>query len=108
MIGRVHPPVVSKWTTLFLLQRSHGRSSTCHLSHLIGASSHALDLTKVCRRGMRCVAAGCNSNAARLFELYRCDDQVVKRDFKQINSQSLVELGRFMIGHVGLGEPMRE
>lgn len=108
-----------------------------YLSDLIGALSHALDLTEGLPPGhaLRCCwlgmhigkeagmsdvdlhalyytlllkDAGCSSNAARLFELYRCDDRIVKRDFKQVDSQSLVELGRFMMGHVGLGEPMRD
>ncbi|HES76136.1 MAG TPA: HD domain-containing protein [bacterium] len=108
-----------------------------HLSELIGALSHALDMTEGLPPGhsLRCCwlgmhigieagmgiselqtlyytlllkDAGCSSNAARLFELYRCDDLIVKRDFKSVNSQSIMELGRFMIGHVGLGESLRE
>jgi len=108
-----------------------------YLSDLIGALSHALDLTEGLPPGhaMRCCwlgmhigieaglnddellslyytlllkDAGCSSNAARLFQLYRCDDHVVKRDFKQIDSQSMMDLAQFMIGHAGLGESMRD
>ena len=108
-----------------------------HLSELIGALSHALDITEGLPPGhaLRCCwlgmhigieagmeadalqalyyalllkDAGCSSNAARLFALYRSDDLIVKRDFKSVDSQSLLELGRFMIGHVGLGEPLRD
>lgn len=108
-----------------------------HLSELIGALSHALDLTEGLPPGhaLRCCwlgmhigrearmddaalhtlyytlllkDAGCSSNAARLFALYRCDDLLVKRDFKTVDSQSLLELGRFMLGHAGLGEPLRQ
>lgn len=106
------------------------------LSEIIGALSYALDLTeglpaghclRSCWVGMHVGAqldldvdelshlyytlllkdAGCSSNAARLFELYGADDRVVKSDFKMVDSQSVLHLGRFVLSHAGAGESMR-
>jgi hypothetical protein len=97
------------------------------LSAIIGALSYALDLTEGLPAGhsLRCCwigihvgeqlgmdnealshlyytlllkDAGCSSNAARLFELYGTDDHQVKRDFKQVDTDSMLRLGRFEIG----------
>ena len=107
------------------------------LSEIIGSLSYALDLTeglppghslRCCWIGMHVGAelglggeelshlyytlllkdAGCSSNAARLFELYGHDDRRVKRDFKQVDSQSLLQLGRFVLQHTGIGKSMHE
>lgn len=52
--------------------------------------------------------AGCSSNAARLWELYGGDDHLVKNDYKIVDSQSVVELGRFVLRHAGAGAALRE
>lgn len=107
------------------------------LSAIIGSLSYALDLTEGLPAGhsLRCCwvgmhvgrqmgmdnealshlyytlllkDAGCSSNAARLFELYGTDDRQVKRDFKQIDTDSLMRLGRFVLSHVGVGKSLRE
>jgi putative nucleotidyltransferase with HDIG domain len=107
------------------------------LSAIIGSLSYALDLTEGLPAGhsLRCCwvgmhvgrqmgmdnealshlyytlllkDAGCSSNAARLFELYGTDDRQVKRDFKQVDTDSLMRLGRFVLSHVGVGKSLRE
>lgn len=107
------------------------------LSEIIGSLSYALDLTEGlppghCLRscwvgmhigrqyGMESAAlshlyytillkdAGCSSNAARLFELYRSDDRAVKNDFKQVDTDSLFQLGKFVLSHVGVGKSLHE
>ncbi len=107
------------------------------LSAIIGSLSYALDLTeglpaghslRCCwvgmhvgeRMGMDSEAlshlyytlllkdAGCSSNAARLFELYGTDDRQVKRDFKLVDTDSLMRLGRFVMSHVGVGKSLHE
>ncbi|MHB1075604.1 HD-GYP domain-containing protein [Thiobacillus sp.] len=107
------------------------------LSAIIGALSYALDLTEGLPAGhsLRCCwvgmhvgqqlgmdsaalshlyytlllkDAGCSSNAARLFELYGTDDRQVKRDFKQVDTDSLMRLGRFVLSHVGVGKSLHE
>jgi len=99
-------------------------------SELIGALSHALDLTegqpkghciRVCWIGTRIgmslglpVAAlrdlyytlllkdlGCSSNAARICELYLTDDLAFKRDFKTVGA-GLPDVLRFVFAHTGL------
>ena len=99
-------------------------------SELIGALSHALDLTegqpkghcmRVCWIGMHIgmdiglgVPAlrelyyalllkdlGCSSNAARICELYLTDDLAFKRDFKTVGD-GLPQVLRFVFGHTGL------
>ena len=107
------------------------------LSAIIGSLSYALDLTEGLPAGhsLRCCwvgmhvgrqmgmdsealshlyytlllkDAGCSSNAARLFELYGADDRQVKRDFKQVDTDSLMRLGRFVLSHVGVGKSLHE
>lgn len=106
------------------------------LAELIGALSHALDLTEGQPRGhcIRCCwigfklgegigyapdelsdlyytlllkDLGCSSNAARICELYLAEDQAFKHDFKRIDG-SLPQALRFVLGHTGLGAPMAE
>jgi len=106
------------------------------LSEIIGALSYALDLTEGQPPGhsMRCAwigmhvgrammaspdrlsslyytlllkDAGCSSNAARLWELYGGDERLIKHDYKTVDSQSLLALGRFVLQHTGPGEPLR-
>ena len=100
------------------------------LAELLGALSHALDLTEGQPRGhcIRCCwigtqlgirlklrpdeisdlyytlllkDLGCSSNAARICELYVADDIAFKRDFKLIDG-SLPQALRFVLGHTGL------
>lgn len=52
--------------------------------------------------------AGCSSNAARLWELYGGDDRLIKQDYKRVDSQSLLQLGRFVLAHTAPGEALRE
>lgn len=107
------------------------------LSAIIGSLSYALDLTeglpaghslRSCWVGMhvgQCMGmnshdlshlyytillkdAGCSSNAARLFELYGADERQIKRDFKEVDSDSLMHLGRFVLSHAGVGKSLRE
>ena len=99
-------------------------------SELIGALSHALDITegqpkghciRVCWIGTHIgmalglpVAAlrdlyytlllkdlGCSSNAARICELYLTDDLAFKRDFKAVGT-GLPDVLRFVFTHTGL------
>ena len=107
------------------------------LSAIIGSLSYALDLTeglpaghslRSCWVGMHVGQrmgmgsqelshlyytillkdAGCSSNAARLFELYGTDERLIKRDFKQVDSDSLMHLGRFVLSHAGIGKSLHE
>lgn len=107
------------------------------MAEVLGALSHALDMTegqppghclRSCWIGMQVAAAlelgphecaslyytlllkdaGCSSNAARLWELYGGDDHLVKNDYKVVDSQSVVELGRFVLRHAGAGAALRE
>ena len=107
------------------------------MAEVLGALSHALDMTegqppghclRSCWIGMHVGAAmdlgpdelatlyytlllkdaGCSSNAARLWELYGGDDRLVKNDYKQVDSQSLLQLGHFVLRHAGAGEALRE
>ena len=107
------------------------------LSSIIGSLSYALDLTEGLPAGhsLRCCwvgmhvgrqmgmdsealshlyyslllkDAGCSSNAARLFELYGTDDRQVKRDFKTVDTDSLMRLGRFVLSHTGVGKSLHE
>lgn len=112
-------------------------AGTLRLSQIIGALSYALDLTegqppghclRCCWIGMHTGRAlgldpgalsqlyytlllkdtGCSSNAARLWELYGGDELVTKRSFKQVDSQSMLQLARFVLRHAGPGEALRE
>lgn len=107
------------------------------LSSIIGSLSYALDLTEGLPAGhsLRCCwigmhvgqqlgmdsealshlyytlllkDAGCSSNAARLFELYGTDDREVKRDFKLIDTESVVRLSKFVLSHTGVGKSLHE
>jgi hypothetical protein len=107
------------------------------LSDIIGSLSYALDLTEGLPAGhcLRCCwmgmhvgrqygmdqsalshlyytillkDAGCSSNAARLFEIYETDDRTVKNDFKQVDTESLFQLGKFVMSHVGVGKSLHE
>ena len=100
------------------------------LCELIGALSHALDMTEGQPKGhcVRCAwigmavaqdlgldsrerwelyytlllkDLGCSSNAARICELYLTDDLSFKRDFKLVGS-SLPQVVRFVLTHTGL------
>lgn len=102
------------------------------LSEIIGALSHALDLTEGqppghCMRccwigfhigealGLREAAlwelyytlllkdAGCSSNAERLCELYATDDLRTKRDFTRVDTDSMRQLARFVFTHAAPG-----
>jgi HD-GYP domain-containing protein (c-di-GMP phosphodiesterase class II) len=103
---------------------------TLRLSELIGALSHALDITEGQPKG-HCVRAcwigmhigrkiglaerelwelyytlllkdlGCSSNAARICELYLSDDLQFKRDFKTVGD-SLPQMLRFVFTHTGM------
>ena len=106
------------------------------LSELLGALSHALDLTEGqpaghCVRCSRIGVAigreiglgetgiaelyhalllkdlGCSSNAARNCELYLTDDLSFKGDFKFIDG-SLPQALRFVLGHTGLKAGLAE
>lgn len=101
------------------------------LAQLIGALSHALDITegqppghcvRCCLIGMRLGRSiglpqeslwelyytlllkdvGCSSNAARICELYMTDDITFKRDFKWLDG-SFPQVARFVLDHTGLG-----
>ncbi len=105
-------------------------------AELLGALSHALDLTEGQPKG-HCVRAcwigthigkainlstadlselyytlllkdlGCSSNAARICQLYLADDQQFKADFKLIDG-SLSQALRFVLSHTGLQSGMAE
>lgn len=106
------------------------------LAELLGALSHAVDLTEGQPRGhcIRCCwmgtqlgyrlqlwpedisdlyytlllkDLGCSSNAARICQLYLTDDQSFKRDFKLIDG-SLPQALRFVLGHTGLEAGLAE
>lgn len=106
------------------------------LSELIGALSHALDITEGQPEGhcIRCCwigmhigqevglgekelwelyytlllkDLGCSSNAARICELYLTDDLSFKRDFKRVGD-SLPQVVRFVLQHTGLKAGLAE
>jgi hypothetical protein len=106
------------------------------LAELIGALSHALDITegqpeghcvRCCWIGMHLGRSigltesqqwelyytlllkdlGCSSNAARICELYLTDDLNFKRDFKQVGD-SLPQVVRFVLQHTGLKAGLAE
>jgi HD-GYP domain-containing protein (c-di-GMP phosphodiesterase class II) len=106
------------------------------LSELIGALSHALDITegqppghclRCCWIGMHIGRKidlpedqlwelyytlllkdlGCSSNAARICELYLTDDLDFKRDFKTVGD-SLPQVLRFVLKHTGLKAGLAE
>ncbi|ODN69294.1 Cyclic di-GMP phosphodiesterase response regulator RpfG [Methylobrevis pamukkalensis] len=106
------------------------------LAELLGALSHALDLTEGQPPGhcVRCAYLGtavgramglddaalsdlyytlllkdlgCSSNAARICELYLTDDLTFKADFKRIDG-SLPQALRFVLSHTGLKAGLSE
>ena len=106
------------------------------LSELMGALSHALDITegqpaghcvRCCWIGMNVGREiglpenqlwelyytlllkdlGCSSNAARICELYLTDDLSFKRDFKTVGD-SLPQVLRFVLRHTGLQAGLAE
>ena len=114
-----------------------GASEKLLLSEIIGALSYALDLTeglppghclRSCWAGMHIGGqyglesealshlyyalllkdAGCSSNAARLFQLYDVDDRTLKHDFKGVDTDSLFELGKFVLSHAGVGKTLHQ
>ncbi|MCK1383362.1 HD-GYP domain-containing protein [Bradyrhizobium sp. 21] len=113
-----------------------GQPNTVTLSELLGALSHALDLTEGQPAGhcVRCSRIGveigkdielaedeitelyyvlllkdlgCSSNAARICELYLTDDLSFKQDFKLIDG-SLPQALRFVLSHTGLKAGLAE
>ncbi|MDX7952473.1 HD domain-containing phosphohydrolase [Lichenihabitans sp. Uapishka_5] len=112
------------------------RPASLRLSELLGALSHALDLTEGQPAG-HCLRAtwiglsigralnlpefqlrdlyftvmlkdlGCSSNAARLCQLYLADDIALKRDFKTV-SDSLPKVLGFVLSHTGLRSGLAE
>jgi response regulator RpfG family c-di-GMP phosphodiesterase len=113
-----------------------GQLDKITLSELLGALSHALDLTEGQPAGhcVRCSRIGveigreiglgkaeiaelyyalllkdlgCSSNAARICELYLTDDLSFKQDFKFIDG-SLPQALRFVLGHTGLKAGLAE
>jgi HD-GYP domain-containing protein (c-di-GMP phosphodiesterase class II) len=106
------------------------------LAELLGAFSHALDLTegqpaghciRACWIGQQLGAAlglpilqmrelyyavllkdlGCSSNAARICQLYLTDDLQFKRDFKTVGD-SLPQVLKFVVSHTGLQAGLAE
>jgi putative nucleotidyltransferase with HDIG domain len=106
------------------------------LAELLGALTHALDITEGQPEGhcLRCCwiglqiaeeiglseqqtwdlyytillkDLGCSSNAARICELYLVDDLSFKQDFKLING-SLPQALRFVLSHTGLRSGLAE
>jgi HD-GYP domain-containing protein (c-di-GMP phosphodiesterase class II) len=114
----------------------HNPASGLLLSELIGALSHALDITEGQPKGhcVRCCwigmhigreiglsereqwelyytlllkDLGCSSNAARICELYLADDLRFKHDFKTVGDR-LPQVLRFVFTHTGLGAGMSQ
>ena len=112
------------------LPASNAPASGLRLSELIGALSHALDITEGQPKGhcVRCCwigmhigreiglgereqwelyytlllkDLGCSSNAARICELYLTDDLQFKRDYKTVGDR-LPQVLRFVFTHTGL------
>ena len=50
---------------------------------------------------------GCTANAARLFEIYGADDLQIKSDFRRADAQDMVQLLRYVAGHVTPFSPLR-
>lgn len=119
-----------------IVASSATETRTVQLSEILGALSHALDLTEGQPVG-HCVRAtwigfhigrkmglpdlqlwelyhtvmlkdlGCSSNAARICELYLSDDLSFKRDFKTV-SDSLPKVLGFVFAHTGLKAGLAE
>jgi putative nucleotidyltransferase with HDIG domain len=111
-------------------------SSKVGLAELVGALSHALDITegqpaghgvRCCWIGMQLGEAlgydtamlgdlyyalllkdvGCSSNAARICQLYLANDLSFKTDYKQVD-HALPEILRFVLSHTGLKAGLAE
>ncbi len=111
-------------------------SSAIRVAEIMGALSHALDMTegqppghcvRCCWMGMQLgqylgLSAdmladlyytlllkdlGCSSNAARICELYLADDLTFKKDFKLVDS-SLSQVLGFVLSHTGLKSGLAE
>jgi HD-GYP domain-containing protein (c-di-GMP phosphodiesterase class II) len=121
---------------MLVIASGKAKAETVHLSEILGALSHALDLTEGQPAG-HCVRAtwigahigrqlglpeielwelyhtvmlkdlGCSSNAARICELYLSDDLSFKRDFKTV-SDSLPKVLGFVFSHTGLKAGLAE
>jgi HD-GYP domain-containing protein (c-di-GMP phosphodiesterase class II) len=101
---------------------------TVRMSEVIGALSYALDMTegqppghclRACWIGVQIGQkfklsadeisdlyytlllkdAGCSSNAARLFQLYGCDDLSAKNEFKTVDTNRIMQVARFVLTH---------
>jgi HD-GYP domain-containing protein (c-di-GMP phosphodiesterase class II) len=112
------------------------RAGDIRLAEVLGALSHALDMTEGQPAGhcVRCCwigtqigqeigvsefqlwelyytlllkDLGCSSNAARICQLYLADDLQFKHDFKQIDG-SLPQALRFVLAHTGLQAGLTE
>ena len=111
-------------------------TGSLRLSSVLGALSHALDLTegqppghcmRACWIGFHVGKAmglsrdalwelyftvllkdaGCSSNAERLCQLYAHDDRVTKHDYFQVDGDSLRQLARFVFTHTAPGAGMQ-
>ncbi len=118
------------------LPASNAPAAGLRLSELIGALSHALDITEGQPKGhcVRCCwigmhigreiglgereqwelyytlllkDLGCSSNAARICELYLADDLQFKRDYKTVGDR-LPQVLRFVFSHTGLRAGMSQ
>ncbi len=110
---------------------------TVRFSEVVASFTYALDMTegqppghclRACRIGMEIghvlnlsrqdlwnlyyaillKDAGCSSNAARLFELYAADDRTTKKNFKTVDTDSLLQVARFVFSNTAMGHPLRE
>jgi len=115
-----------------MVQASTAQLQTVRLAELLGALSHALDMTEGQPPGhcIRCCwiglqvgweiglaenelaelyytlllkDLGCSSNAARICELYIADDLAFKRDVKHLDDANFFETARFALDHTALG-----
>lgn len=113
-----------------------GPENRVDLAELVGALSHALDITegqppghgvRCCWIGMHMGAAlgfdeallgdlyyalllkdiGCSSNAARICQLYLADDLSFKRDHKRLDD-ALPQILRFVLSHTGMKSGLAE
>ena len=123
-------------TDRFATDAAPSPAGDIRLAELLGALSHALDLTEGQPAGhcVRCCFIGtqigheigiddsrlwelyytlllkdlgCSSNAARICQLYLADDIQFKHDFKQIDG-SLPQALRFVLSHTGLQAGLTE
>jgi HD-GYP domain-containing protein (c-di-GMP phosphodiesterase class II) len=50
---------------------------------------------------------GCSSNAGRLFEIYSADDLQLKSDFRTVDTQSMLQMLRYVAAHIAPFAPVR-